>query len=203
MIHRSGTGWASLKSSPLELFYFVWLLAHAYVAIFIDCQALYPSWILQFFPQFLLELPKTWDEIAGDPLVRSLTAEGAGRVNEFTWFWALTLTNEALVEIPTAIIGAVGLWKNYRANWIIVFIYGLVTSFSLIPCIATIWFAPAPGMTSDLTMVTLSDTQKKIIIGSYSPYFLVPFLMAVDSGRRIWNFIAISEQVQAKAVKVE
>ena len=88
---RIGRGWASLKSSPLELFYFVWLVAHAYVALFIDCQVFYPSWLLAFFPKFLLDLPPKWDAISGDPLARSLRPDWKGRVNEFTWFWALAV----------------------------------------------------------------------------------------------------------------
>lgn len=89
--HRHGSGWSSLKTSPLELFYFAWLVSHAYVATFIDCQVFYPPWVLQFFPKFLLDLPGTWDAMSGDPLVRSLKPDYKGRVNEFTWFWALTV----------------------------------------------------------------------------------------------------------------
>jgi hypothetical protein len=88
---RVGGGWNSLKSSPRELFYFVWLVAHAYVALFIDCQVFYPPWLLACFPKFLLDMPTKWDAISGDPLVMSLRPEWRGRVNEFTWFWALAV----------------------------------------------------------------------------------------------------------------
>lgn len=94
MVHRHGSGWSSLTSSKLETFYFVWLILHAYTALTIDCQGIYPSWLLDLFPQFLLDLPKTWDAMSHDPLGHSMLPGYKGRVNEYTWFWALTLGPE-------------------------------------------------------------------------------------------------------------
>lgn len=85
------SGWNSLKSRPLDFFYFFFLLAHFYTAVFIDMQPFYPSWLLQFFPKVLLDMPDTWLALSNDPLARSLQAGHKGRFNEFTWFWSFAV----------------------------------------------------------------------------------------------------------------
>ena len=52
------------------------------------------SWVLNYFPKFLLDMPDTWLAMSNDPLARSLTPGWKGRVNEFTWFWSLVMFME-------------------------------------------------------------------------------------------------------------
>lgn len=82
---------ASLRARPLSAFYILWLFSHFYIATFIDMQPLYPTWVTDLFPSFLTQLPETYLSMTRDPLVGSLQRGWKGRVNEYTWFWAMAV----------------------------------------------------------------------------------------------------------------
>jgi hypothetical protein len=44
---------------------------------------------------------------------------------------------------------------------------------------------------------------RKIIIGSYAPFFFVPLWMAVDASLRLWHIVNISEKGKLGTTKAE
>lgn len=197
--------WASLKSRPSDLFYVLWLASHFYIAVFIDMQPLYPTWVTDLFPEFLTGLAESYLASTNDPLVGSLQRGWKGRVNEYTWFWSFAVGLEGFVQIPTTLLGAIGLWKNIQSTWILLLIYGSTTAATVLPCIATIWYAPPPGVIlSDPTLAVLTNWQKNLIIGSYAPFFVVPLWMSIDAALRLKRIVDAKEAAAGvKVVKLE
>lgn len=54
----------------------------------------------------------------------------------------------------------------------------------------------------DLQLIS-SAHNRKIIIGTYAPYFFVPLWMSADASLRLWRMIDISEKVKIGMSKVE
>jgi len=164
------------------------LLLDLFVSAGIWMQPIYPEWLVSHFPKLLRDILGRWIALSGDPLMRSLMPTWKGRFNEFTWFWANTIWLGGAVQMPAALLGCLGLWQNVHATRILILFYGGTTAAGIVPCIATVWGAPPPGMIlSDQTMVTLTDAQKNLIIGFYLPFLVIPLCMAGDAAFRLWQ----------------
>ncbi|KIK63554.1 hypothetical protein GYMLUDRAFT_133462, partial [Collybiopsis luxurians FD-317 M1] len=162
-----------LTSRPLDLIYFCFFLSHIPASLLLDFQLLYPA---EYVPTFLLSLRNWYIEFSADPLI-SGAARGATQ-DELVWFGCFAWL-ELLFQFPTFILGIRGLWNDSRSIYVLILAYGASTATTTLPCILHIL--------KEKSQVT--DAQLLILLSSYIPFFLIPLMMAVDMGFRVYGII--------------
>ncbi|KAJ4469863.1 transmembrane protein 6/97 [Lentinula aciculospora] len=167
-----------LTSRPLDLVYFYFFLNHIPASILLDFQKFYPA---AYVPSLLLRIRQWWIDISADPLLMA-AARGDNLLHgELVWFGCFAWL-ELLFQFPIFILGMKGLWNGSRSIYILLLAYGASTATTVLPCI--FYFFQEHNMTA---------TQRLILLSSYVPFFLVPLVMAIDMGSRVYNIVASAE----------
>lgn len=80
------------------------------------------------------------------------------------------------------------LWNPFpptdsRQVYLLLLVYGTVTTIATLPCVALVLQLPSAGVNSLPHAVT--DFQRAILLSSYVPFLLLPFTMTIDMWRRV------------------
>jgi len=160
---------SSLKARPADLLYFSFFLIHLPATLFVDLQAIYPSSLV---PTLLKDFTRWYVDFSGDPLI------GGAFFGGQEWIWFRTfLWLEAIFQVPVFILGARALYYGppiSQKYYPLLLAYSASSSTTTLPCLATV-----------LSTSTLTATQRMILLSSYIPFFLVPFMMAIDMLTRL------------------
>ncbi|KAE9392417.1 hypothetical protein BT96DRAFT_830607 [Gymnopus androsaceus JB14] len=169
-----------LIARPMDLIYFCFFISHIPASLLLDFQMLYPSALV---PSFLLELQNWYITFSADPLI-----SGAVRgelLGELFWLKCFVWL-ELLFQFPTFFLGIRGLWNGSRSIYVLILAYGASTATTTLPCIFYILKENAK----------ITSEQQLILLSSYIPFFLIPLMMAVDMGFRLYNIVASSDVKQ-------
>ncbi|KAJ4474064.1 transmembrane protein 6/97 [Lentinula edodes] len=174
---------ASLTSRPLDFLYFCFFLIHIPASLLLDFQILYPS---AYLPTFLLALRQWYITFSADPLI---SAAARGDISgELVWFGCFAWL-ELLFQFPTFFLGMRGLWNGSHSIYVLILAYGASTATTTLPCIFYILKEHS----------RMTAVQQIILLSSYIPFFIIPLMMAVDMGFRVYKIIRSTEVKQKKA----
>ncbi|KAF8909288.1 hypothetical protein CPB84DRAFT_1843085 [Gymnopilus junonius] len=181
-----------LTARPLDFLYFLFFAIHLPATVMVDLQYFYSP---QFVPRFMRALLDMHIEMSRDPLVGGV--DGAfGDSSHLTWFKTF-LALEAIFQVPVFLLGLRALYRGSRSIYPLLMIYGASSATTTLACITTV--LQTPGATSTTIVqgiASVTAQQRLVLLSSYVPFFLVPFIMAVDITLRV------SKLVQ-KAIKQE
>ncbi|KAJ3806545.1 transmembrane protein 6/97 [Lentinula lateritia] len=168
-----------LTSRPLDFVYFCFFLNHIPASILLDFQKFYPK---AYVPTLILRMRQWWINISADPLVAAAARGDDLLHGELVWFGCFAWL-ELLFQFPVFILGMRGLWNGSRSIYVLMLAYGASTATTVLPCIVY-FLQERHNMTS---------SQRLMLLSSYVPFFLVPLLMAVDMGFRVYNIVSYIE----------
>ncbi|KAJ3799849.1 transmembrane protein 6/97 [Lentinula aff. detonsa] len=172
-----------LTSRPLDFVYFCFFLNHIPASILLDFQKFYPA---AYVPSSIVGIRQWWIDISADPLVAA-AARGDNLLHgELVWFGCFAWL-ELLFQFPVFILGMRGLWNGSRSIYVLMLAYGASTATTVLPCIVY-FLQEHPNMT---------PAHRLMLLSSYVPFLLVPLMMTVDMGFRVYNIVA-SAEVKAK-----
>ncbi|WOO83455.1 Sigma intracellular receptor 2 [Vanrija pseudolonga] len=150
------------QGRTLDLIWFIFLVP---TTLFIDLQVFYPAWLLEATP-----FPAVLDWYVSrsrDPILLGVVS---GR-DEWAWlrtfFWL-----EALFQLPSFIIGAIGLWNTLLVA------YGASTATTLAPVLNAV-------LTHPYSKPPLTVAELGMLLSSYIPFLVFPLGMALDFGLRL------------------
>lgn len=175
-----------------EQLFLIWWLVHIPITLFVDLQGILAS----YYPTAIRNLGLWWEEVSGDPYMY------AGARGEMSWFRSF-LFAEATFQLPCFFLfiygiynsgflefGGIGFGMFYLTNrpsaptteraWIDAL--SLIYAGHVCTTVYTIYF---DLFTTKGTWDSLSTVQQMILLGAYTPYFVVPSLWAVRCWRRL------------------
>ncbi|KAF9646225.1 hypothetical protein BDM02DRAFT_271958 [Thelephora ganbajun] len=158
-----------LSSRPLDFLYFAFMLIHIPATVLLDMQAICPQHLI---PKILRDASEWYITFSGDPLIRGAFHGGP----EFNWFRAF-LYLEAFFQLPIFFLAARALYAGppkSQAHYPLMLAYSASSCTTTFSCLAILW-----------TSTGLTQFQMPLLLGSYVPFFLVPFGMAVDMTLRL------------------
>ncbi|KAJ3720603.1 transmembrane protein 6/97 [Lentinula raphanica] len=168
-----------LTSRPLDLVYFCFFLNHIPASILLDFQKFYPK---AYVPSVILGFRQWWIDVSADPLVAA-AARGDNLLNgELVWFGCFAWL-ELLFQFPVFFLGMKGLWNGSRSIYVLMLAYGASTATTVLPCIVY-FFQEHPNMTS---------AHRLMLLSSYVPFFVVPLIMTIDMGLRLYRIVASAD----------
>ena len=102
--------------------------------------------------------------------------------------------------VPVFVIGLYGLYHNKRSIYPLMAIYGATATTTTLACVVHVLITPnalPPSATAVLpTGPTLTYEQRMMLLSSYVPFCILPFMIAIDFGVRLTKLVN-------KAVKAE
>ncbi|KAG2056720.1 hypothetical protein BDR06DRAFT_909137 [Suillus hirtellus] len=174
-----------ITSRPLDLVYFVFFLVHIPATLLIDLQALYPPWLI---PYFIRALPRLYIQMSNDPLIGSVLGL-LGDSKPFVWFKTF-LAVEALFQFPVFILGARGLWRDSRSIYVLLLVYAASTTTTTLPCLSVLLATPTTSaQTIANKIVSVTTFQRSLLLSSYIPFFVIPFIMTIDMAYRLSRLV--------------
>ena len=69
-------------------------------------------------------------------------------------------------------------------------IYGASTATTTLACIADVLATPVTPTPTRIPTVTITPEQQLLLLSSYIPFFLVPFIIAVDMAFRLHKLVS-------------
>jgi len=183
-----------LTARPLDFFYFIFFLSHIPSTLLFDPHALFTA--LRY-----LRGPVEWYiEISHDPLVGVLSGalgDSSHRAH-LSWFKSFLIL-ELLFQLPVFFIGARGLYKGCRTIYPLLALYASSTATTTLACVFHILQTPkTTPETLAQNLPSITPDQRLMLLSSYIPYFLIPFIMAVDMGIRTYKLVKIAIKKEEK-----
>ncbi|KAG2039895.1 transmembrane protein 6/97 [Suillus americanus] len=174
-----------ITSRPLDLVYFAFFLVHIPATLLIDLQALYPP---SLTPYFIRALPQLYVQMSNDPLIGSVLGM-LGDSKPFVWFKTF-LAVEALFQLPVFVLGARGLWRDSRSIYVLLLIYAASTTTTTLPCLSVLVTTPTTSaQTITDKVVSVTTSQRFLLLSSYIPFFMIPFIMTIDMASRLSKLV--------------
>ncbi|KAG1850682.1 transmembrane protein 6/97 [Suillus subluteus] len=174
-----------ITSRPLDLVYFAFFLVHIPATLLIDLQALYPP---SLTPYFIRALPQLYVQMSNDPLIGSVLGM-SGDGQPFVWFKTF-LAVEALFQLPVFVLGARGLWRDSRSIYVLLLIYAASTTTTTLPCLSVLMTTPTTSaQTITDKIVSVTTSQRFLLLSSYIPFFIIPFIMTIDMASRLSKLV--------------
>lgn len=174
-----------ITSRPLDLIYFAFFLVHIPATLLIDLQALYPPSVT---PYFIRALPQLYVQMSNDPLIGGVLGM-LGDSQPFVWFKTF-LAIEALFQLPVFMLGARGLWRDSRSIYVLLLIYGASTTTTTLPCLSVLLTTPiTSAQTITDRVVSVTTSQRLLLLSSYIPFFVIPLVMTIDMASRLSKLV--------------
>jgi len=175
-----------LSSRPIDLFYFVFFLIHIPSTLLVDCQAIWPKYLVS---EFLQGIPSWYVSTSGDPLVGG--AIGIRPNAGLGWFKSF-LYLEALFQLPVFFIAARGLWKDSPGIYGLLVLYGASTATTTLACLVAILDTPlTSAVTVSQRIISISSQQRLLLLSSYIPFFIIPLCIAIDMALRLQSLASV------------
>ncbi|GEM07567.1 transmembrane protein 97, predicted [Rhodotorula toruloides] len=105
----------------------------------------------------------------------------------FAWFQSFIIL-EILLQVPVFVIGMRGLWNNTHTIYPLLLLYSSSSATTTLACLATV-----------LALPSIPPAHLTKLIVSYTPFFLVPAVMAVDMLGRLSGLVRTAEKGKGKA----
>ncbi|KAI0709661.1 transmembrane protein 6/97 [Cerioporus squamosus] len=175
----SSTTRVPLAKRPRDLAYFFFFLIHIPTTLLVDAQPLYPQWL----SSIISGLPKYYVDMSNDPLLGSaLGYYGEARRQAYNWFrWYLIM--EVVFQLPVFLIALRGLWRGTTSIYLLLLIYGASTATTTLACIADVLATPVTP--------TPTRTPTLLLLSSYIPFFIAPFIIAIDMAFRLHKLVSV------------
>jgi len=170
-----------LSSRPLDFLYFAFFLIHIPCTVLLDAQAIVPQHLI---PNVLRDASEWYIAFSADPLIKGAFYGGP----EFDWFRAF-LYLEVFFQLPVFFLAARALYAGPPKSQTY---YPIMLAYSASSCTTTFACLAILMSSTDITRFQLS-----LLLGSYVPFFLVPFGMAIDMTLRL------TESQGTKTLKAE
>lgn len=181
-----------LTARPMDFVYFSYFASHLVASFLIDLQWLYPS---SLCPQPLRALLEYYVAYSNDPLIGGL----AGIKDDSTLLWFKTfITLEGVFQIPVFILGLSALWKGGKKIYPLLLIYAVEAATTTLPCLVYILSLPPPGTGTTTFDSALTFEQRLILLSGYAPFFLVPLIMLLDIGGRVYKLVSKGLKMEAE-----
>ncbi|KAJ7140277.1 transmembrane protein 6/97 [Mycena crocata] len=173
----------SLTSRPLDLVYFSFFVTHIFASLCIDFQALYP---VALVPGFLRQFAEWYIRMSNDPFIKVMFGHGD---DPLIWFKSF-LFLEVFFQFPTFFIAARGLWNDSQKIYVLMLVYAASTVTTVWPCVMTILATPEPSPAALARgIATLSTDQRAMLLASYVPFCVIPFVMTIDMAFRLHSIV--------------
>ncbi|KAJ1970083.1 Transmembrane protein 97 [Dispira parvispora] len=184
--------WAS---RPLDLVFYIYFMVHIPTTILIDSQIVLPSWL---YPQPLLNLSDFWHRVSGDPL---MAVDQFGLDPNMVWLYTFVVA-ELVLQLPFFFYAARELYWDSPCIRLPLGLYGAHVATTTLPILVSAWFG----------YPELLLNQRYLMLAVYSPYFLVPLLMVLNTlcwavhsghGSRVINplpTLSSTDQSQAESI---
>lgn len=156
----------------MDRFYFWYFVVHIPITVLIDSSLVVPREYLPSVSQKLLEFHISTNK---DFLLVDLPL----------WIRAFGAV-EIFFQLPLFVVGAYMLYRNAKAIYPYMMLYGFNASFTTAVCMAHIYNEGASH--------GLLESQTKRLVLVYVPYFAIPFVMMVDYLQRIVGMIGEKEK---------
>ncbi|KAJ3507397.1 hypothetical protein NLJ89_g6328 [Agrocybe chaxingu] len=174
-----------LSMRPLDLVYFTFFAIHLPASLIIDLQYIYPPSLV---PGLLRNAVDTYIFMSRDPLIGGVF-EAFGDSTHLIWFKTF-LVLEAVFQIPVFVIGLRGLYHGSRKIYPLLALYGASSATTTLACLAVVLITPETTThTLAQGAASVSSEQRLLLLSSYVPFFVIPFMMAVDMGLRVSQLI--------------
>ncbi|KIM20282.1 hypothetical protein M408DRAFT_308501, partial [Serendipita vermifera MAFF 305830] len=192
-----------LSQRPLDLTYYAFFLVHLVCAVFFDLLPLYPAFI-QTTPGFstLYRLLKgatdDYAAMTNDPFV--LVTWG---LVERPWEFAhlkMFMWMEVCIQIPSFIIGMIGLSKDTPAIYPLLLAYSSAAFVTTITFAHDVFIAPSSADTSLDALskfYAMSDVGRRTLLAILIPFLVVPAIMWVDMMMRIGRLVKSGAKAEA------
>ncbi|KAG1842152.1 transmembrane protein 6/97 [Suillus subalutaceus] len=176
-----------ITSRPLDLVYFAFFLVHIPATLLIDLQALYPP---SLTPYFIRALPQLYVQMSNDPLIGNVLGM-LGDSQPFVWFKTfLAVEAYDLFQLPVFVLGARGLWRDSRSIYVLLLIYAASTTTTTLPCLSVLMTTPTTSaQTITDKVVSVTTSQRFLLLSSYIPFFIIPFIMTIDMASRLSKLV--------------
>ena len=181
-----------LTSRPLDLVYTLFFAIHIPATLLLDCQSLYPAWLL---PAPLAALPRAYVAQYGDPLIGGLFGFFGDAARDALEVWLRPfMVLEAVFQLPVFILGIKALYNDDPSVYPLLLAYGASTATTTLPCIVAVLRTPLlsqPYVLEDLmgSAPAITPAQRAMLLVSYVPFLLVPLAIAVDMARRCARYV--------------
>ncbi|PPQ73236.1 hypothetical protein CVT26_015039 [Gymnopilus dilepis] len=181
-----------LTARPLDLLYVAFFGIHLIATLVVDLQYFYPAWLVPGWMRALLDF---YIGMSKDPLVGGV--DGAfGGSEHLVWFKTF-LALEAVFQAPVFVLGFRALRRGSKSIYPLLILYGASSATTTLACITTILQTPqTTPETLAQGIVSVTTQERLMLLSSYVPFFLVPFIMAVDMTLRVSKLVR-------KAIKLE
>ncbi|KAJ3877396.1 transmembrane protein 6/97 [Lentinula edodes] len=177
-----------LASRPLDFVYLCFFLASSPLSSKQSYPRFNPTDFQKFYPKAyvltsMLQMRQWWIAISADPLFAAAARGDDHLHGELVWFGCFAWL-ELSFQLPVFILGVREVYGILRSRsiYVLILAYGASTATTVLPCIVH-FLQEHLNMTSSRLM----------LLSSYVPFFLVPLLMAVDMGFRVYNIVAYIE----------
>ncbi|KAJ7696423.1 transmembrane protein 6/97 [Mycena rosella] len=172
-----------LTSRPLDLIYFGFFMSHIFASLCIDFQPLYPPALV---PGFLRQFVEWYLRTSNDPLLKGAFGRGD---NPLVWFKSFIFL-EVVFQFPTFFLAARGLWNDSQKIYVLILVYAASMATTVWPCVMSILATPGPSpAVLAHGLATLSEDQRAMLLASYVPFFLIPFIMTGDMAFRVHGIV--------------
>ncbi|KAF8347806.1 hypothetical protein F5887DRAFT_667049 [Amanita rubescens] len=200
MIYSEKEDWATLRSPvrkrvpltsrPIDLIYFCFFLIHVPATLLLDVQHLYPT---ELVPPFMRALLQSYLQMSNDPLVGGVSGYFTGmNTEQFLWFKSFTVL-EVVFQLPVFFLGMRGLYKDNRAIYILILLYGASTATTTLPCVAVLFQTPeTTALTIAKDIASVTSEQRVLLLSSYIPFLLIPLIMAIDMAYRLLDLVKVA-----------
>ncbi|KAJ3776364.1 hypothetical protein FB446DRAFT_307156 [Lentinula raphanica] len=196
-----------------DLVYFCFFLVHIPASILLDFQIVYPS---TYVPPILPALRQWYVDFSADPLIGGIATGKIHPHGELFWLGCFAWL-ELLFQFPTFLLGLRALWTgkshpthlpiisyeaischvrkptNQSLNtasgsqsiYPLLIAYGASTATTTLPCIFYIL--------KEYSESRITSTQLLILLASYIPFLVVPLVMAIDVGFRVYRIVVVRD----------
>ncbi|KAK7205934.1 transmembrane protein 6/97 [Myxozyma melibiosi] len=159
-----------ISKRPLDCFYFIYFIIHAFVTAFIDIGIIIPRDYRLKIQSNLLDLHVSMNN---DPLLKNPPA----------WFVSFVVI-EGIFQLPFFVVGAIAFYRDSKKVYIPTLVYGVNASLTTLACLIEITYG-----FRNLSPEELSDGDRVGLFWVYFPTFVIPLFMIVDMMRRLWVLV--------------
>ncbi|KAI8333614.1 transmembrane protein 6/97 [Chlamydoabsidia padenii] len=151
---------STFTGRPLDFVFFIFFITHIPITLLLDLQAIYPTWLV---PSVLLQANAWYVNLTHDPFM--------GATSPIYWFQSF-VSLEAICQLPFFFVASHGLYYDQSFIRLPMIVYGAHVVTTVVPLLGELILNPL-------------HVNRVMLLAIYSPYFLIPLLILVDSYRRV------------------
>ncbi|ORY31410.1 transmembrane protein 6/97 [Naematelia encephala] len=163
--------------------YFAFFIIHLIASLALDLQRSYPAWLID--DTQLAAFKKWYISWSRDPVMLNAYS------GDPAWLWIEPFFFLELVfQVPSFVVGAIGLWKNDKRVYPLMLAYAASTATTMLPTVQSLYTAPSNP--------PLSSAELYNLFASYLPFLIVTLGMAVDMTVRLTHLVGDAQRNKVK-----